>query len=416
MGSYSRQLNNINPNIFVFIWYGVLYETVYNIYRPYNVKFLERMGGGAFDMALYYSLPGLVAALTLLPGSVFLSRLSAKKNAATVFYLWSRLHLLLIAFVPFAPSHLRPLLFVILIALMNLPEALSVTCLQSMLGVVFNGGIQAQAIALRQKFGNVTILVITLVTGIIFKYIPQTDAQRIICYQLFFGAAFFIGLLEVFVFRKFKEPALVVAANVAKPKGPSMVTSLKQVAQDKHFRRFLLPTFLYHITWHAGWPLSAIYQIDVLKSTEIWFAMYAVSVGVGAYFSAGYWNKLINKRGNGLALFYATVAMASNMLCMVLSPTVQVMTVLNLASGIASIGFNTTILNGMLLATPNENRIVYLGAFNTLVNISLFLSPLLSSTMLAVMNVHQAIWLTFAARMAVAVLIYFTISRRKEFS
>jgi hypothetical protein len=86
---------------------------------------------------LLSALPGAVAALVLLPGAAIFRKFTNKKRATAAFILISRAVLLLIALVPTLPPEIRPLLFVIFVAIMNCPDALSQTSLQSFLGTVF---------------------------------------------------------------------------------------------------------------------------------------------------------------------------------------------------------------------------------------------------------------------------------------
>ena len=35
-----------NPNVTIFIIYGLLFDAVVNLWKPFSAKFLERLGGG----------------------------------------------------------------------------------------------------------------------------------------------------------------------------------------------------------------------------------------------------------------------------------------------------------------------------------------------------------------------------------
>ena len=104
-------------NVWIFIMYGLLFDMTNNLWRPFAVVFLERLGGTEFHIALLSALPGLVAAIALLPGAILFRRFTNQKRATASFILISRAVLLGIAFVPALPPAIRPLLFVVLVAI-----------------------------------------------------------------------------------------------------------------------------------------------------------------------------------------------------------------------------------------------------------------------------------------------------------
>ena len=373
-GSFGREIGEMRgTNVWVFIMYGLLFDMGNNLWRPFAVVFLERLGGTAFHISLLSALPGAVAALVLLPGTILFRRFTNKKRATAAFILISRSVLLALAFVPVLPAELRPLLFVVFVAVMNCPDSLSQTSLQSFLGTVFAGNLRGQAIALRTKFGQAVIPVVTIISGLIITFVPGTDEQRMLLYRFFFAGAFLVGLLEVFYFNKLKVPEY--AAKEEAPKHFYAREQIVNIMKDKRFRAFFIPVICFAFTWQAGWPLFSIYQVIHLRANELWFAIYALSTGVAAFISGGFWQKLLRKRGNNTVLVLSGGMLAVNALIVPFVPNVQVMAVFSFFMGFISIGISTGMLNGVLEATPDENRMMYLAFYNTCMNISLFIAP-----------------------------------------
>ncbi|MCL2699246.1 MAG: MFS transporter [Defluviitaleaceae bacterium] len=417
-----NSLNRLNPNITVFITYGLLFDVFFNMYRPFATKFLERMGGTAFHIALFNALPGLGAALVILPGAIILSRRKSAQKLTSIFFLISRLFILLIAFVPTFPIELQPLLFILFISLMNLPEAVAQTSLQSFLGVVFDGRVRSTAITLRNKFGNIAVPAITLATGLIIGLLPRSDAERILYYQSFYVAAFIISLFEISRFLKLKELPLKKMASPLptpveeEPKSkPGFKTAL-QITKEPKFKLFLITTMVFQFTWQAGWPIVTIYQIKTLGANELWLAAFAVIAGITSFLCAGRWNKLIYKRSNGLALIIAAFFMAVNMFLFAAAPSLPVLLIVSVFTGISTIGLNITLLNGMLEATPSENRIIAIAVYNTFANISLFLSPFFANAILELTGITNALMLIGVARALAGGLLLVVYLRAKKAS
>ena len=411
--SFMREIAQMRgTNIWVFIMYGLLFDMVNNLWRPFSVKFLERLGGTEFEISLLSALPGAVAAIVLLPGAILFRRFTNKKRATAAFILISRSVLLLIAFVPMLPPHLRPLMFVVFVAIMNCPDSLSQTSLQSLLGTVFNGGTRGQAIALRTKFGQAIIPVVTVTAGLIITFVPNTDEQRMVLYQIFFVGAFLLGIVEVTIFNRLKVPE-EQHNDESSGKGGVAPLNIMAVIKDKRFLRFCIPAVLFAFTWQAGWPLGSIFQVKTLQATELWFAIFALVSGLTAFFSGAFWQKLLRKHGNNVTFVVSAIFVAGNMFVFPFVPNVQVMAIASMLGGFSAIGINTSLLNGVLEATPDENRMIYLAVYNTAMNVSLFIAPFFAHFTLSRIGLVNAMMIVGVMRIFGAILLW--ASKRKMF-
>ena len=393
-------------NVWIFIMYGLMFDLVNNLWRPFAVKFLERLGGTEFEIALLSALPGLVAAIVLLPGAIIFRRFTNQKRATAAFILISRAMLLLIAMVPALPPAVQPMLFVVLVAIMNCPDALSQTSLQNFLGTVFSGQMRGQAIAIRTKVGQALIPVVTISSGLAITFIPNTDAQRMFLYQVFFVGAFILGIVEVLIFNKFKVPEYATHTGEKTPEEKKTRMSPIAIFKDKRFRAFFIPTIAFAFTWQAGWPLVNMYVVMDLRATEMWLAIFALISGITAFFSGTFWQGILRKRGNNPTFVVAASLLAANLFVFPLVPNLPLMALVHVFSGFSAIGINTVLLNGVLEATPDENRMTYLAFFNTLMNISLFLAPFFAYFLLRFMGVQAAMFAVGGMRIVGTVFIW----------
>jgi Na+/melibiose symporter-like transporter len=340
---------------------------------------------------------------------------------------------------------------------MNFPDALSQSAIQSSLAKFFTSGeVRAQAISLRNKFGNFSIPVVTLIMGLIISFVPRSESQIVSFYQLFFVMSFLVGLAEVFVFKKFRyeqeydnepkpdyepnnepnpdnEPKPDYEPNPdnePKPdyepdnepnpdseKNTEVTTSrekgvIKSVLTNKVFLNYLLFTLIYYVTWQSGWALSTIYQIENLGANEIWLALFAVGSGLTSFFSAAFWSKYIAKKGNGRAMVMAGYALALNMTFIALTPNLPLMVLACCYGGFAGIGINITLLHGLLIATPEKDRMVYIGTYNTFVNISLGVSPMLSLLLVNKIGIEYTMHVVGLSRVVSASLLL--LAHRKK--
>jgi len=408
-----RHLNRIDPNVMIFVVYGMLYDMMLNLYNPFTAKYMERLGGGSLGISLLNSLPGAVAIFVLLPGIFIVRRFKAKKRITAIFFFLSRLMLLFSAFIPFLPREYRALVFLILMAVMNFPNAVSQTSLQSFLGTVFDGRMRSTAISMRTKFGNILIPLVTLTSGLLIGYIPQTESQFLLTYQIFFVIAFVIGMFEIRTFLRFNEKT--TEEPVAKEPLRDQLAALRDIFRDKKFVAFLLPVIFFYFAWHSGWALGNIYFIEDLGANEFWVAIFNVLTGVGSFLAASRWNRLIQKKGNHIALFASAVCLTINMFLYMAMWSAMSMSILQLFSGAVSTGCNIALLNGLLGATPDKNRMLYIGVFNTFMNISLAIAPLVTQIFINLYGARITLGLVGLFRIVTLVpLLLYILKERKN--
>ena len=401
-------------NVWTFIMYGLLLDTVNSLWRPFSAVFLQRLGGGELEIALLNALPGAVGALVLLPGAMLFRRFTDKKRATAIFILISRALILGVALVPMLPANVRPLLFIILLAVMNCPDSLSQTSLQSFLADVFGSGNQrGQAIALRTKFGQAIVPVVTITTGLIITFIPSTDEQRMVLYQIFFVMAFLFGLAEVAMFRRLRVEDPLEKTEEDKS-SPSDWALIPIIIKDKNFLAFFIPALIFIFTWQAGWPLVAIHQVMVIEATEMWFAIFSLASGVAAFASGGLWQKWLRKRGNSWVLVVSAFLLGVNMFFFPITPNVQMMALVSVFAGFSAIGINAALLNVVLGATPDENRMVYLAFYNTCTSISLFIAPFFSHMLFGRFGNTVAMFIVGFMRIGATALIWVVFMYRRK--
>lgn len=404
--------NNFSTNLKMYILNGILYTIMLNLYSPFTVKFLERIGGSEFDISLYNALPGLVAVFSTLPGtflimkysnnsgvsSLFGFTLSKKKVTAILFFL-SRLCVLLLAFVPLLPEAIMPIAFVLIYSLRNFPDSVSQTALQGFTGDLFSPEERTTAISLRSKYSIPASLIMTFIAGRILSVI-SSNSQIISVYQLFFIIAFVIGITETIVFLLIKEPKIVETKSL------DIKLTMKLIFKDSKFLKFTKISLPFYFSWQMGWPIFNIYQVITLQADEWWLCLIAILNSLGMFLGYKFWNNMIYKRGNHFVICVATLGMAVNPLIMAVSPNLYFYTLLNLPIGFFTAGTVTVLLSYLLEVTPEENRVIYIGTYNTLVNVSLAISPFVSHFVLKRSDIFISLVVVAIARFLASAYLF----------
>ncbi|HYE82964.1 MAG TPA: MFS transporter [Clostridia bacterium] len=379
-------------NIKYYVLNGVLYTIVTNMYKPFAQKFIFRLEGSEFHVSLFNALPGLVAVFAVIPGIVYMSRAVSRKKVTGIFFLLSRLFILSFALVPFVPEQYKPLVFVVLAGLMSLPESVATTALQNFAAEAFNEKDRAFAIASKNKYSALISFISLLILGQIIERLGTTASKAIIIYQLFFISAFLLGIYEIAALLRIKENDSV------RSEGIDVRSSLSEVLNNKGFMKFLTCSMLFHFGWQMGWPLFSIYQIKYLGATEAWITVSNVSSGIAMFMSYGYWERLINRKGNCYAIALATTGMAATPIMYAWSPDLYVLTVAGIIMGFFTSGTTTTILSSLLEAAPERNRLMYVAVHATMTSLTLAVAPLIGDSILKHSNIYFALYIVALAR------------------
>lgn len=380
-----HELSTQEHNILYYVLNGILFTIVVNLYKPFAAKFIFRLGGTESHVSLSTSLPGLIAVFVTIPGLIMMSNTTDKKRSIMRFFLGSRLFILSFALIPFFPSTMRPMAFVILSSLMNFPESVSTTALQSFSGDIFLNEVRPTAISARNKFSTLAQIVSAYIIGMILKRFGDSGDDIIKVYQVFFVLAFIISLFEIYTFNKIKETSCAPKLNV------NFKEAFSEIFANKKFNIFLVCSLLFHFGWQMGWPLFNIYQIKYLGADEWWLTILSISSAIVMFFSYGYWKKLIHKKGNSFVISTATLGMAATPLLFAVSPNLYIITVTGLITGFFTSGTITALLTLLLEVTPDKNRILYIGVHVTLTSVTLFLAPTLGDLILSHTSIYFAL-------------------------
>ena len=400
-----------NPTYYWFIVSGIMAALVNSFYGPFTVKYLERLGGNEFHITMLSSLPGIIGVVVSLPGALWII-VNIKKNLKTVtvdLILISRLFVVTLIPLIWITPKWAPLFCVILIALKSIPESMSLTAFQGLTGDLFDVEQRSTAISQRSRFSVPASLAVTLLSGLVLRFIPGNDTARLTIYQIFFIFAAIFGIFEALFLGKMKHVETVERRDLT----PSREI-LRQVLENKPYKKYVLSSLVFYFTWQMGWPIFNIYQVITLKADELWLSAIVVVSSIGMFIGYRFWNYIIRKYGNGKTAVWVTLGMSLNPVLMVFFPNLYWITGINLLIGFFTAGTMTVLLNALLEVTPQLYRVVYVGTYNTLVNASLAISPFVSFAILKWTGMIPALLIVFACRLAGCLVFWFYDRSQKE--
>jgi MFS family permease len=360
---------------------GIAYTTVFNLYNPFIQMFAKRMGGNDLHTALLNAIPPLVAIFTLVPLGILIERINRKKQTVLLLIFLMSGFFAAISFIPVLPQSVKVMVYVIAIGFLNLPGALYLTTWQSYFADNFEGSFANRIYTLRSKYSQFAGFIIVLATGVALTYIPKSDAQRIVVYRIFYLLCFSLTLIQLYFFSKVKgKESAQRDASIAANLFSFSLKDLSEIFTNKKFIIFCGCSLVFHFSWQVAWPVVFIYHTQYASLNELQLSILSVFSGFAQFITFSFWSKLIEKKGNDLII---TIGAAGFIIVPLVYSTAllsfPVIVFLNAIAGVFMAGFNLSLFLGLIETLPEGKKTVYVSVFNTLINITGFIAPLVGT-------------------------------------
>jgi len=368
-------LDTASRNTMFFTIEGAVGAIILNMANPFFSMFARRIGANDYQIGLVSSLPALMGILAMIPGSIFVDKAGNKKKIV------ARLILLFGIMYPFAA--LTPFLggysvnlFIIIIALMNWPYSIFNISWQSFFSDVMVSNFNS-AFTRRTHISTIIGTTTALTAGLLLSYFPKNDNERILMYQLFFFLSFILAIIQSWLLNRVTAGQSPKAVP-DKPNGLSLIKEcLNNLVIYREFRVFTILAFIFHVSWHMGWPLFFIYQVDVVGINEAWLSYVNVAIGFAGVITYSLWGKAIEKKGSRLILIIGTFGLAVNALSILLIHTRNMLLLQSSITGLTFSAFTLAVFGNLIEVVPQKNKTINIAMYTTLINISQFISPLL---------------------------------------
>lgn len=394
--------SRLKRNIMLTIITGALSTIATNLTNPFYSLFVIRLGGTDYHVAWLSAFPALAAMFVLIPGGAFVDRFTYKKNITCWMIGANRFFFLILAFVPFLPPIVQATMFVILVGMMRVPGAVAEIGWQTFYADIVPEEHRGLAMARRSRISSFMGMIVTFVAGRILATLPQTDAERIQFYQIFFVLAFVFSIFEVYNHMRIREPrheenekdSAQLNQIPLKKRFQLLIASFQDTPQAKRFLIFSICSIIFHFGWQMGWPLFNLYQIKNLHSNEFWLALISVIGSLVSIVAYTPWSRFAEKVGNDKALTVTAFCMAVTPILYAVSPNLPVLALMNIIVGISTAGFTMILFNVSLNEAPRFQRTLYIACYNTIISLSAILAPHIGVYFTELWGIHISLLIT----------------------
>ncbi|MBU1094278.1 MAG: MFS transporter [Firmicutes bacterium] len=378
-------------NLRTFIIFGVLFELMNVFYNPYAMKFLERIGGTEFHFSLINSTKGIIMIFATLPAAFMINKIANKQKVIANTVLVMAIIIFSLFFVPMLPNAYQVTAFILILTFLMIPISVYNLSYQNITAEIFPVR-RARVLSKRSIYTIIFTTTATITTGLVFRYFAHANSDYILIYRILYCMAFILGLLAFFTIRKLRYEPMEAQVPI-KFKG-----SLKKVFKNKRYTKFVLSSAIFHFGWQMGWPLFSIYTIKTLGADEFWLSIISVGSAIVMLLSLRMWPRVIEKYGNEKIAYICTFGMAITPILYILSQSLLVLAIFSSLSGLFTSGTIMVLFNDMLEVIPEKNRMIYVGYYNILTNMTLAISPLVGNYFYETKGIVYALIITFIFR------------------
>ncbi|TWE08260.1 Na+/melibiose symporter-like transporter [Neobacillus bataviensis] len=360
------------------IYHGMVSTIAVNLASNYFPIFaISILGATNYQVGLISSLPPLVALMMTIPAAILLNRLELQKKTVAMSVLWARMMFLLLACVVFIHSSYQAWIFLIIVALMNVPGTISNIGWQTLISGMIKENRRGAFFSDRNRLLTIVGMITTLIIGVVMK----SQTHHAWAYQILFVIAFLFGLLEVFYLMKHREEPQIKQDQ----KKSSMDWS---IFQDRGYKWFLITALCFNFTWQMAWGLFNIYNVKYVHATILWISIFSVANQLVQIFSFPLWKKWAEQRSNTLMLVWVAVGMATAPVLNILSTNVYYITFVSMTSGFFVSGTTLLLFNLLLEQSPEEKRTYCITTYNVLLSFVAFIAPQIGIWFLEISNMR----------------------------
>lgn len=379
-------------------WYGVLAGIV----NTFLAVFIMRVGGTDTHVGLLSSLPALVSIFASIPGSRLVEREKKPLSVLVITAILNRLGYLGIALVSFFFLANAADAIVVLVALLTIPGAIANVAFTTMFAQAVPPEKRAHVVAIRNVWIGIVSTITAFAGGKFLDYILFP-----INYQILFAVAFAGSMLSAYYVSRIRLPEQSTKAPARAEESPRGARAfIAMLRGSRKFTGFALSSFIFHWGLFFPVPLYSIYWVRVLNASEGWVGVFSMVGSATSIVFYPLWSRLTTHRGNLYTIVLSTIGLALYPLATAFSPAVEWIILVSFLGGVFSSGYGLTFFNRLLQVSPEQHRASYIAGYNTLINVTAFVGPIISALLLSVFSIHALLLAGAAMRFIGAFLFW----------
>ena len=387
-------------------WFGLALAATSRFLSVYAI----RLGASPVDLGWISSLPALMVIFSSAFGVWWNKRSGDPVKALFWPGLGMRLLFLLPAFAPLVPVHWRPLWLILSVTIPALPQGVaSVAFLIAMREGITDERLTS-LVSRRSLALNISVGAGALAFGLLLENIPFP-----LNYQIMFLAAFAFALVSLWhcvhvrVTREPNSQPTPVVIGVPPKRGASPWRS-------RGFQQVALMGVVIHIAFFTLVPITPLYLVNRLGADEGFMALYGMIELTAGAIASVFAARIARRMGMRPMVALAMAGTAISTLIIALSPTLYLTLIAAVFSGACwTAAAGVGLVSFLFENTPASEAGSYSTAFNQIINLAVFIGPMLGSV-LANSGVDLLTVILFGTvlRLVAVPLVDYSLLRRRK--
>lgn len=356
---------------------GILFTLVNNMVNNNNNLFALRLGASDIEISLLSTFSQIAGLVFLIPGAILTDRLPDKRRMVAISLALLAVSYLFIGFVP-AFGKYSFLAFLILLSISVCPMTVYNTSWQAYFSDIIDEENRNRVLSKRTAGTFLAGIAVAMVTGTLLAAASDT-AEKIRIHQVFFWAASFFLVLQIFVLTRIKSDRPAVNNSIGLK---DLLNSVTALFTNKKFLGFFVVALFFYMTWQLDWTLYFIGQVRYLGMNEAWLSYAGILGTLVQFLSIGLWSRLNEKMGVRFGIIPGAVGLAFSPFAMIISTSLAPSigpTVFLVLNTLFNITFATIILNVLqclLQVIPENNKTLSISIYTVFISLSNAFMPM----------------------------------------
>jgi len=370
---------------------------VLQLTNPFYQLFASAMGADDVAIGLISSLPAFCALFVLLPASLYIDRVRDKKKFLATAITVCGVILPIVALSPFLGDR-GYWFFIIGISLWNIPYICYTVSWQSYFSDLYPPSKRAIPYARRQMTTYAVPIVTIMAGGLILSYVCKTQESKILAYQIFFTLAFVASIFQRRCIQKTEMLYKVSKQDHSGNPLKEFVQAIKNLRQHPQFCLFLGLLFVFYFSWQMAWPMFFLFLVKDVGFNEATKSLFDVTSYLSQTLMSNWWGRRIDKYGPRGSTILGLLGSALVPAWTVFTRSFPIILTSYIFSGGTGPGFQLGLFNDMLDNLPEENKSLYIGIYNMVMQISNFVAPLFGVALYTRIGARNTMYVSSVAR------------------
>ncbi|HOB40922.1 MFS transporter [Candidatus Darwinibacter acetoxidans] len=342
-----------------------------NLAAPYLGLFALGLGATPSQIGMLTAFPNLIGNLLQIPAGLWSERMKDKRILPIVGGYLARSTWALLAIVPFlVPPQYRVGVVILLATFRILAANIGVPAWTALQAELIPRAIRGRYYANRNIVCNISAVAATVLATVLLTLRFPLN------FQLIFGGAAALGLTATYIFS-----TIEFAQSPPKPRqGISFRAKVQafwgEVRTQKDFRSYVRSSLIWNFGVNLASSLFVVYFVEDLGGAAGFWAVFSGVNLATQVLVQRYWGRLADVFGQKNVMLASGIGAVFLPLLWWGTRSTWFPLIIYIINGVAWGGYNLGAFNLLLEITPDDNRTVYVGAYNTLMGLAMAAGPL----------------------------------------